>query len=115
MNSIYYVAGDYAAVVRNPVEYAAIHNEGGVVQPTVTPKMRKFAWAKFYTAAGLTKGEKIPASVPEEAARWRALALTKKTKLNITMPRRQFIGVSRELEDKISASLEAELLRLFEN
>ena len=84
-SSINYIPGDGRVTVYNDVEYAAIHNEGGTVQnhPTVTPKMKKFAWAKYYSTLGMKKGDKIPKSIPEDAARWRALALTKKTKLNI--------------------------------
>ena len=42
----------------NDVEYANIHNEGGVVNPKVTDKMRKFAWYKVYSLAGIRKGSK---------------------------------------------------------
>jgi len=114
--SIKYIPGDAAVTIRNDVEYAAIHNEGGRVNthPTVTPKMKKFAWAKYYEALGGRKPAKN-ATVPEDAARWRALALTKKTKLNIKyiMPKRQFIGESEELNDKISEKLDKELEKIW--
>ena len=91
--------------ITNPVPYAAIHNYGGTIntQPAVTPKMRKFAWAKFYSISGIKKGDKIPKDLPNEALKWRALALTKKAKLSITadIPQRQFIGDSAELKQKI--------------
>jgi phage gpG-like protein len=115
-SSINYIPGDGRVTVQNNVEYAAIHNEGGQVNshPTVTTKMRKFAWAKYYTTLGLKKGEKAPETIPEDAARWKRLALTKKTKLDIkyTMPKRQFIGESKELEDKIAAKLEDKLTKI---
>ena len=42
----------------NDVEYANIHNEGGVVNPKVTDKMHKFAWYKVYSLVGIRKGSK---------------------------------------------------------
>ena len=106
MNSIDVVGAPGQVTVANPVPYARIHNEGGTIhsQPTVTPKMRKMAWAKAYSIAGVSKGGKLPKDLPEEARKWRALALTKKEKLNIKikMPRRQFIGDSKELRVKIN-------------
>ena len=95
--------------ITNPVQYAAIHNYGGTVNthPSVTKKMRKFAWAKFYKLAGVKKGGKIPKDLPDEALKWRALALTQKSKLNITadIPQRQFIGDSAELRDKVDKAI----------
>ena len=106
MNSIDVVGAPGQVTVVNPVPYARIHNEGGTIhsQPTITPKMRKMAWAKAYSVARVSKGGKLPKDLPEEARKWRALALTKKTKLNITakIPRRQFIGDSKELRVKIN-------------
>ena len=106
MNSIDVVGAPGQVTVVNPVPYARIHNEGGTIhsQPTVTPKLRKMAWAKTYSIAGVNKGGKLPKDLPEEARKWRALALTKKEKLNIKikMPRRQFIGESKELRVKIN-------------
>lgn len=102
--------------ITNPVQYAAIHNYGGTINthPTVTKKMRKFAWAKFYKLAGVKKGGKIPKDLPDEALKWRALALTKKVKLNITadIPQRQFIGDSAELRDKVDKAILQTLQRL---
>jgi phage gpG-like protein len=119
MSSISYIPGDASVLVKNDVPYASIHNEGGQVNthPTVTPKMRKFAWAKYYEALNIPKGSKVPKNIPEDAARWRALALTKKTKLNISymMPKRQFIGDSKELNDKIAAKFESEIEKIINN
>jgi len=115
--SVSYIPSDAAVLIKNDLPYASIHNEGGQVNthPTVTPKMKKFAWAKYYGALGLKKGEKVPESIPEDAERWRRLALTKKTKLNIKfeMPKRQFIGESKELNDKICNKLDAELEKIW--
>ena len=106
MNSIDVVGTPGQVTVVNPVPYARIHNEGGTIhsQPTITPKMRKMAWARVYSIAGVKKGESLPKDLPEEARKFRALALTKKSKLNlkITIPRRQFVGESKELHEKIN-------------
>ena len=118
MSSVSYIPADSAVLIKNDVPYASIHNEGGQVNthPTVTPKMKRFAWAKYYEALG---GKKLAKNVtiPEDAARWRALALTKKTKLNIKyiMPKRQFIGESKELNDKINAKWESEIEKIIHN
>ncbi|WCF98645.1 neck protein [Porphyromonas phage phage010a_HG1691old] len=68
------------------VPYAQIHNEGGMME--ITPKMRRFFWAKFHD----TKDEK-----------WRSLALSRKP---ITVPKRQFMGDSQSLNDEIHERLE---------
>lgn len=104
--------------ITNPVPYAAIHNEGGtlVSNPRITPQMRKFAWAMAYEAAGIRKGsgakgkrkkgQKRP-PLPPEAQKWVAMALTKKTHLRIKakIPKRQFIGDSRELAEKVDKEI----------
>lgn len=66
-------------VYGSDAEYGEIHNEGGTVVITVTPKSRKFFWFMF-KATGLNK--------------WKAMALTKKSTLSFVMPQRQFIGES---------------------
>ena len=120
MSSVSYIPTNSAVLIKNDVPYASIHNEGGQVntQPTVTPKMKKFAWAKYYEALNILKGSKVTKNmtIPEDAARWRALALTKKTKLNIKyiMPKRQFIGESKELNDKINDRWEKEVSKILD-
>lgn len=47
-SSINYTPGIAKVTIFNDVVYAAIHNEGGTVHPKITPKMRRFAWAKYY-------------------------------------------------------------------
>lgn len=99
--------------VTDPVPYAAVHNEGGTfnTHPSVTPKMRRFAWAKAYSLAGVKGKGRLPKELPPEAAKWRALALTKKSRLNITahIPRRQFMGGSRELMLEINGIINQSL------
>lgn len=100
----------------NPVPYAGLHNEGGSIttHPTITPKMRRLAWAKMYKLIGVKKGEKMPKELPEAARRWKALALTKKSKLTINakIPRRQFIGDSAELRQKVDTLILQTLERI---
>lgn len=102
-----------AVSIENHVPYAKIHNEGGTISsnPSITPKMRKFA----YKTAGIKKSRgakkkgkgRAPKTIPKEAQQWLGLALTKKTKLHIRakMPKRQFIGESKELEQKVSQEI----------
>lgn len=117
-NSVRYVPGDYRVKIVNDVPYAPVHNWGGETSPAVTPKMRRFAWAMYYKTGGKPKtgtkgresaGKGQPGSVSPEAAKWRALALTKKKRLHIRIPQRQFIGPSRELEERIRADVETQI------
>jgi phage gpG-like protein len=66
--------------------YADIHNQGGVTHPTVTPKMKAWAWAMF-------KKTKL--------AKYKAIALSKGS-LTINIPQRKFIGNSRQLDKLIN-------------
>jgi len=75
-------------VPENIAEYGRIHNEGGTLHPKVTDKMRKFAWFKYKESGGKKEF-------------WKHLALTKKKRLTIKMPKRQFLGNSRALSGRI--------------
>lgn len=117
-SSIKYMPSDYRVKIMNDVPYAPVHNWGGETSPTVTPKMRRFAWAMYYQAGGKSRGgtkehksaEKgQDAGLSPAAQMWRGLALTKKTKLKIKIPQRQFIGQSRELEERIHADVETQI------
>lgn len=105
--------------ITNPVPYAGIHNEGGTIttHPTITPRMRRMAWAKVYKLAGVKKGEKLPKQLPMKAQMWKGLALTKKSKLNITakIPQRRFIGESAELRKKIDDLITQTLQRIMQS
>lgn len=122
-SSIKYVPGDYRVKVSDELIYAPVHNWGGTVHPTITAQMRCFAWAKYYEATGKAqkaakgkkKGKKRDSKGKEkeqenpEASRWKGLALTKKKTLRIKIPKRQFIGESQELSDKITEKTENEI------
>jgi len=117
-NSITRTTGKGTVTISTNLEYAAIHNDGGTIHPNVTPKMRKFAWAKFFEASGIKKGmtaaEKKAAAANEEAKKWIGLALTKKTSLSINIPKRQFIGESAVLSKKITDKIDEELNKLMQ-
>ncbi|PKO97062.1 MAG: hypothetical protein CVU12_01990 [Bacteroidetes bacterium HGW-Bacteroidetes-7] len=109
MESITYKAGIGFVVISSDKEYAQIHNEGGPVNfnINVTPKMRRFAWAKHYQAE---KGS-------EEAGKWKGMALSKKTSFNIKydMPKRQFIGESATLSEKITEKAQQGITNILNN
>ena len=108
-SSIKYTPSDYRVRVANELKYAPVHNWGGNTSPTVTPKMKKFAWAMYYKEKGKSTEES------EGAKKWKALALTKKTKLNIRIPQRQFIGESKELNDEIRQTMDNEIRNILNN
>ena len=125
-SSIKYMPSDYRVTVANELVYAPIHNWGGMVSVNVTDRMRRFAWAKFYKASGRARkaatgqkkgrkaGKKQHAGKKQQAANpqasfWKGLALTKKKKLAIHIPQRQFLGESKELTTKINERIEKEI------
>lgn len=91
--------------------YAALHNEGGDIR--VTPRMRRFFWAKYYAARGSfgfrkdgrKRQNKRNAYLTEEAEFWRAMAL-KPVGSVIKMPRRQFLGTHPKLEQLVREIIE---------
>lgn len=108
-SSLIYRPGIARVTITTPVAYAPIHNEGGVTHPTVTPKMRKFAWYKYYSYGG---GKSKGAEEPENAAVWKRIALTKKQKLAVKIPQRKFIGESAVLTKKIQDKITAEITKI---
>ncbi len=122
-SSIKYTPGDGSVTITNDLPYAAIHNQGGTIHVNVTPKMKRYAWAKYYEVSGKAKnsdGKKRKRSKATQAADnaqadfWKRLALTKKTSMQIHIPQRQFIGESRELCEKINSRISQELKNLLE-
>ena len=116
-SNIRYIPGDGRVKVCNLLVYAPAHQWGETLHPTVTPQMRRFAWAKYYEAGG--GGEKAGnglkegnADISDEAAKWKGLALTKKTKLNIKLPARPMIGESAELNIKINEKSDSEVRKI---
>jgi phage gpG-like protein len=134
-SSIKYTPSDYRVRVANDLIYAPVHNWGGTVSPTVTSKMKKFAWAMYYRETGVKMSKKVKESrkaaaengksfrakrtkkqkekfdnASEDANNWKGLALKKVgTKLNIKIPQRQFLGESKELNEQIQKTISDEI------
>lgn len=66
-------------VFGSDAEHAGIHNEGGTVKIPITARSKKYFWFMFKVSGN---------------GMWKALALTKKTAISITIPKRQFLGES---------------------
>lgn len=84
--------GKSSVVISANSPYAAIHQYGGTLKPTIpiSLKMRKFFWAKYFETG---------------KDNWKALALTKKKELKpvIQIPARPYITLTEEdLEEIIS-------------
>ena len=80
--------------------YAAIHNEGGTI--TVTAKMKRYFWAKFYELAGKVRHKKNGSTsrssvkLSKQAEFYRNLALMR-VGSKIKIPQRQFLGDAPEV------------------
>lgn len=74
--------------------YAGIHNFGGTTHPRITAASRKRAWALFYATGN---------------PMYKAMALTKKTSLTVSIPQRRFIGQSRILDNQLKNLIIREL------
>ena len=98
--------------------YAAIHNDGGEIK--VTPKMKRFFWAKYYETTGAfgrkKHGERRNARrtvhLATEAEFWKFMAL-KKAGTTIKIPRRRFLGVSPEVEQAVREIIEENVTEYF--
>lgn len=116
MSSIQSRPGLGKVTIENPVPYAAIHNGGGEIttHPTVSQKMRRFAWHMAYSLAGIKGKGSLPKDLPEDASMWKALALTKKSRLTVVshIPQRQFMGDSAELRGKVIKAINESLERI---
>ncbi len=112
-SGVQYTPGDSKVTISNPVPYASAHQFGETITVPITPKMRRFAWAKHYEAGGgddsATDGEE---NANTEASFWKGLALTKKKSLNIKLPARPFIGESAELTKKIQDKIDTEVKKI---
>jgi len=98
--------------------HAEIHNEGGEI--TVTAKMKRFFWAKYYAATGSfgrkkngeRRNDKRTIQLSAEAEFWKHLALMK-VGSTIKIPRRQFLGHSPEVEQSVREIIEENLTEYF--
>ena len=112
MNSITAQPGDGHVRILTDVPYASVHNNGGVLRPKVTAKMRKFAWAMYYKETGGKKGKGSG-----KDNKWKALALTKKSQLTVSIPQRQFMPAkaSPELIQKIDRRIDKDLMAIIKS
>jgi phage gpG-like protein len=107
-NSIRSIASEGKVTISSSLRYSRIHNEGGTVTQTITPKMRRFAWAKYYQANPGGKGE--------GGGMWKAMALTKKTTRTFIIPKRKYMGHSVEINRQIELRVAKDFKRiLFSN
>ncbi len=98
--------------------YAGIHNEGGTI--TVTKKMKGYFWWKYKEATGSLgrtksggqRNDKRNRAISAQAAFFKAMAL-KKVGSKITIPRRQFLGTSPEVETSVRQIIERNLTEFF--
>ena len=75
--------------------------------------MRRFAWYMYYKVSGRnSKGQKgkKKSQTQAQAEFWRNLALTRKQKLAVKIPKRQFIGESAELTQHINEKIKQEII-----
>jgi len=109
-----YRAGDAEVTIYNTVIYAGIHNDGGTTHPRVTPKMRRYAWARYYAAGGGRGGGKSRQKANEnsDAEFWKGLALTKKECLSVRIPQRRFIGPSAKINKELRKVIERDLIHI---
>ena len=120
MSSNEYKAEQAKVYIRNPLVYAAIHNNGGDI--TVTARMKKYFWFRFKQAQGNTgtaqagrrAGGRKSRALSQEAGFWKAMAL-KRTGSKIHIPKRQFLGTSPRLEREITRIIETELINFIKN
>lgn len=103
------------AMVISDLPYSKMHNDGGEI--TITPKMRRFFWAKYYEVMGkakskdgLTSSLKKAQRLKPEATMWRNLAMKRGKTLKI--PPRPFIYNSRTLDAKIIRYLDSQIKKI---
>lgn len=91
--------GKMRVVVGTDIEYAAIHNTGGTTHPTVTPAMKRWAWAMYKRT---------------KSSRYKAIAMSKTgKKLTVKIPKRKFIGNSKALDREINKYFKTEIKKAF--
>ena len=116
MRSIQASTSPGQVTIEDPVPYAAIQNDGGDIttHPTVTERMRRYAWHMVYSLAGIKGKGKLPKELPKEAEKWKGLALTRKSSITVHahIPQRQFMGDSAELRVKVNKLIKDSIERI---
>lgn len=93
-------------IIRYNKVYAATHNEGDEIG--VTQQMRRFFWAKH-----LEHKKRMGVNAPETEF-WKRMAL-KKPGSRIKIPRRHFLGPSKEVDAIVQDIVNKELQQLINN
>lgn len=119
-DSTYFKPEPGKVYIRNQVDYAQIHNEGGTIK--VTAKMKRYFWYRYAAAKGArfvkkrgglrkTKGNE---ALTREAMFWRNMALKREGSV-IRMPRRRFFGPDANMEKEIRKIIEKEMQLFIKN
>lgn len=119
-DSTYFKPEPGKVYIRNQVDYAQIHNEGGSIK--VTAKMKRYFWYRYAASKGArltkkrgglrkTKGNE---ALTREAMFWRNMALKREGSL-IRMPRRHFFGPDANMSKEIRKIIERELQLFVKN
>lgn len=92
-----YIAIGTGLMGTQETKYARIQDEGGTTHPTVTPKMRRWAWAMYKKSKGMDK--------------YKGIALTKQEKLTVKIPAsRWFTSVIEEREPILLEMMDPEVV-----
>ena len=116
--SIHSKSTDTGITFYSDAPHAEIHNEGGEI--TVTAKMKRFFWAKYYSTTGSfgrkkngeRRNDKRNRQLSTEAEFWKHMALMK-VGSTIKIPRRRFLGYSPEVEQSVREIIEENLTEYF--
>lgn len=106
---------DGSVIFKSDLPYAAIHNEGGVIK--VTGRMKRFFWHKYYSTTGsfgrrkdgTLRRDRRNSRLTEEAEFWKHMALMREGS-EIRIPRRRFLGTSREVEKTVHDIIEENIM-----
>jgi len=93
-------------IIRNNEVYASTHNDGDDIG--VTERMKRFFWAKH-----LEHKERMGVAAPETEF-WKRMAL-KKPGSRIKIPRRHFLGPSKEVDKIVMDVVNKELQQFINN
>ena len=99
-NSIRADRNDTQVIFTADTPYAQIHNEGGIIKMKRTKKMRGFFWFMF-KATGIAK--------------YKWMAISKKPNVVFRIPKRQFMGDSKNFTERWDRHIVREILTNFKN
>lgn len=105
-------------IISNEVKYAPVHNTGMNIMHRITPRMRRYAWHRFFDSAGINKKDTSDIKKQKEAAMndndrfWKRLALTSRQSIIQHIPQRKFMGNNRELSQKVNDYTDQEIIKI---